>query len=93
VAGRAPQDRGKNNQMILFSRVEPLAGIRWLHADAESLPNERGADRVSARRPGAARAAERVVVSFGPDHAPLERVAVKIVDDRGIESLKIIPVP
>src|SRR5206468_1070999 len=55
--------RGKNNQMILFSRVEPLAGTRWLHADAESMPNERGSDRVSEPRPGAARSAERVVVS------------------------------
>jgi adenine-specific DNA-methyltransferase len=66
--------RGKNNQMILFSRVEPLAGTRWLHADAESLPNTRGADRVSERKPGA----ERVVVSFGPEHAPLEQRQVEL---------------
>ena len=70
--------RGKNNQMILFSRVEPLAGTRWLHADAESLPNERGSDRVSEPKPGAARSAERVVVSFGPDHAPLEQRQVEL---------------
>ncbi len=48
--------RGKNNQMINFSRVKPLGGTRWLHADAET----KGA------KP------ERVVVSFGPDYAPLE---------------------
>ena len=66
--------RGKNNQMILFSRVEPLAGTRWLHADAESLPNTRGADRVSERKAGA----ERVVVSFGPEHAPLEQRQVEL---------------
>jgi len=30
--------RAKNNQMILFSRVEPLPGTRWLHADGESFP-------------------------------------------------------
>ncbi len=66
--------RGKNNQMILFSRVEPLAGTRWLHADAESLPNTRGSDRVSERKPGA----ERVVVSFGPEHAPLEQRQVEL---------------
>ena len=70
--------RGKNNQMILFSRVEPLAGTRWLHADAESLPNERGADRVSEPRPGPARSAERVVISFGPEHAPLEQRQVEL---------------
>jgi adenine-specific DNA-methyltransferase len=70
--------RGKNNQMILFSRVEPLAGTRWLHADAESLPNERGSDRVSEPKPGAARSAHRVVVSFGPEHAPLEQRQVEV---------------
>jgi adenine-specific DNA-methyltransferase len=66
--------RGKNNQMIVFSRVEPLAGTRWLHADAESLPNDRGADRVSEPRPSA----ERVVISFGPEHAPLEQRQVEL---------------
>jgi adenine-specific DNA-methyltransferase len=66
--------RGKNNQMILFSRVEPLAGTRWLHADAESLPNDRGSDRVRERKAGA----ERVVVSFGPEHAPLEQRQVEL---------------
>jgi adenine-specific DNA-methyltransferase len=48
--------RGKGGQMVNFSRVEPLGGTRWLHADAET----RGA------KP------ERVVISFGPDYAPLE---------------------
>src|ERR1700676_1366941 len=28
--------RGKSGQMINFSRVEPLGGTRWLHADAET---------------------------------------------------------
>ena len=64
--------------MILFSRVEPLAGTRWLHPDAESVPNERGADRVSEPRPRAARSAERVVVSFGPEYAPLEQRQVEL---------------
>ena len=70
--------RGKNNQMILFSRVEPLAGTRWLHADAETMPNERGSDRVSEPRRGAARSADRVVISFGPEHAPLEQRQVEL---------------
>ena len=70
--------RGKNNQMILFSRVEPLPGTRWLHADAESMPNERGSDRVSEPRPGPARSADRVVISFGPEHAPLEQRQVEL---------------
>ena len=53
--------RGKNNQMINFSRVEPLAGTRWLHADAET----------KGVKP------ERVVISFGPDYAPLEQRQVE----------------
>jgi adenine-specific DNA-methyltransferase len=48
--------RGKGGQMINFSRVEPLGGTRWLHADAET----------TGAKP------ERVVISFGPDYAPLE---------------------
>jgi adenine-specific DNA-methyltransferase len=38
--------RGKNGQMILFSRVEPMPGTRWLHADAETKPNDRGGSTV-----------------------------------------------
>jgi adenine-specific DNA-methyltransferase len=54
--------RGKAGQKIEFSRVEPLGGTRWLHADAET----KGA------KP------ERVVVSFGPEHAPLEQRQVEL---------------
>ena len=53
--------RGKGGQTIEFSRVEPLGGTRWLHADAET----KGA------KP------ERVVISFGPDHAPLVATQVE----------------
>ena len=56
-----------------FSRVEPLPGTRWLHADAET----RGE-------------AERAVVSFGPEHAPLEQRQV----ERAIEeSHFLVPRP
>jgi adenine-specific DNA-methyltransferase len=48
--------RGKGGHHIDFSRVEPLAGTRWLHADAET----KGA------KP------ERVVISFGPEHSLLD---------------------
>jgi adenine-specific DNA-methyltransferase len=49
--------RGKGGQKIEFSRVEPLAGTRWLHADGETKDAER----------------RRVVLSFGPMDAPLEQ--------------------
>jgi adenine-specific DNA-methyltransferase len=49
--------RGKGGQKIEFSRVEPLAGTRWLQADGETKDAER----------------RRVVLSFGPMDAPLEQ--------------------
>ncbi|MGO9437012.1 MAG: DNA methyltransferase [Terracidiphilus sp.] len=48
--------RGKGGNHIDFSRVEPLAGTRWLHADAET----------KGVKP------ERVVISFGPEHSLLD---------------------
>ena len=62
--------RGKAGQFIRFARLEPLPGYRYLHADGESLPNNDGARSV---REGPAQASQRVVISFGPDHAPLEQ--------------------
>ena len=74
--------RGKNGQYILFSRVEPLQGTRWLHAEAETKPNERGADTVKEKsgkyRGSAADEVKRVVISFGPEHAPLEARQVSL---------------
>jgi adenine-specific DNA-methyltransferase len=63
--------RGKAGQHIRFARLESLPGCRWLHAEGESHPNEEGKDHV--REAGAAYMAQRIVVSFGPEHAPLEQ--------------------
>ena len=49
--------RGKGGQKIEFSRVEILSGTQWIHADAETKESE----------------PKRVIVSFGPDYAPLEQ--------------------
>lgn len=54
--------RGKGGQRIEFSRVETLPGARWLHADAETKEAN----------------PKRVVVRFGPDHAPLEQRQVAL---------------
>jgi adenine-specific DNA-methyltransferase len=54
--------RGKGGHHIDFSRVEPLAGTRWLHADAET----------KGKTP------ERVVISFGPEHSLLEQRQVEL---------------
>ena len=66
--------RGKVGQYIRFARLEPLPGCRHLHAEGETLPNEAGRRSI---REGAASAALRAVVSFGPDHAPLEQRQVE----------------
>jgi adenine-specific DNA-methyltransferase len=63
--------RGKAGQYIRFARLEPLPGCRWLHADGETRPSDEGADRLRETAP--AYSPMRVVVSFGPEHAPLEQ--------------------
>jgi adenine-specific DNA-methyltransferase len=54
--------RGKGGHHIDFARVEPLAGTRWLHADAETKGSK----------------PERVVISFGPEHSLLDRNQVEL---------------
>ena len=79
--------RGKGGQMIHFSRVEPFSGTRWLHADAETKPNDEG---VAKLREGAARDRQRAVISFGPEHAPLEQKQVEMALE---EARKLVPRP
>ena len=49
--------RGKSGQRIEFSRVETHPATKWLHVDAETKEEK----------------SKRVMVSFGPEHAPLEQ--------------------
>ncbi len=51
---------GHGSEKIVFSRVEAMVGTEWLHADAETRERE----------------PRRVVISFGPDYAPLEQKQV-----------------
>jgi adenine-specific DNA-methyltransferase len=66
--------RAKGGQRITFSRIEPMSGTRWLHADAETKDGP----------------AERVVVSFGPEHAPLEQRQVSMAIE---EAQALVPRP
>jgi adenine-specific DNA-methyltransferase len=54
--------RGKSGQRIEFTRIEPLPGCRWLHADGETKENN----------------PQRAVVSFGSAYAPLEPRQVEL---------------
>ena len=81
--------RGKHGQKILFSRVEPLPGTRWLQAEAETKPNDLGADTI--RDPKIIYGQpQRVVISFGPEHAPLEQRQVALAIE---EAQKLVPKP
>ncbi len=81
--------RGKRGQFILFSRVEPLPGTRWLHAEAETRPNDLGADSVREKQ-GIYGQPVRAVISFGSEHAPLEQRQVELAIE---EAQKLVPRP
>lgn len=66
--------RARGGQRINFTRIEPLAGTRWLHADGET----------KEAKP------RRIVVSFGPEHAPLEQRQVALALD---EAQNLSPKP
>lgn len=66
--------RGKGGQRIEFSRLEPLPGTRYLNADGESKSDK----------------PLRVVVSFGPQHAPLEQRQVALALE---EAQRLVPKP
>lgn len=58
--------RARGGDKIEFTRIEPFAGTRWLHADGETKEAK----------------SRRVVVSFGPEHAPLEqRQVAQAIDE------------
>jgi adenine-specific DNA-methyltransferase len=69
--------RGRRGEKMIFSRVEPLAGTRFLHADAE-LMNENGAEPA------------RAVVSFAPEHEPMPPTQVELAL---MEANKLFPKP
>lgn len=69
--------RGRRGEKMLFSRVEPLAGTRFLHADAEVM-NEAGSET------------SRAVVSFSPEHEPMPPTQVELAL---MEANKLFPKP
>ena len=76
--------RGKGGQRVAFVRLEPLPGQKHLHAEGETRPDEAA--------PSAHETAlgVRAVVSFGPEHAPMEQRQV----ERAIkEASHLVPKP
>jgi adenine-specific DNA-methyltransferase len=80
--------RGKRGQYVEFSRLEPLPGTRYLHAIGETRHSDRGAN--SIREKEIPYGEQRIVVSFGPDHAPLESRQVALAID---EAQTLVPKP
>ena len=80
--------RGKAGQRISFARLEPQAGTRSIHAEGETHPDSAGADTV--QESGTAWTPERIAVSFGPDHAPMEQRQVALAIE---EAQTLVPKP
>ncbi len=78
--------RGRDGQRLSFARLEPLPGMRWLHAEGETRPG----DVDGAREPPSGSDAARVVVSFGQDYAPLEQRQVALAVE---EAQLLVPQP
>ncbi len=66
--------RGKGGQKIEFSRAEPHPATKWIHVDAETKEEE----------------PKRAMVSFGPEHAPLEQRQVALAIE---EAQSLVPKP
>ncbi len=66
--------RAKGGKLIEFTRVETLSGTKYLQAEAETKEDK----------------PKRVVVCFGPEHAPLEQRMVEIAID---EARTLVPKP
>jgi len=70
--------RAKGGKTIEFTRVEPLSGTRFLQAEAETkviMPHE---NLFEKKQPTLMDQPKRVVVCFGPEHAPLEQRMVEL---------------
>ena len=61
--------RAKNGNIIQFTRVEPMAGTKYIQAEAET--------KLSPSGGGQGEELKRVLVVFGPEHAPLEQRMVE----------------
>jgi len=67
--------RGKNGQYIKFSRIEPMSGTLHIQAEGETTWSDAGANSV-AEQPAHWKP-QKVLICFGPEHAPLEQRTVE----------------
>jgi adenine-specific DNA-methyltransferase len=82
--------RAKGGKLIEFSRVEPMVGTRYLQAEAETRVELNSKNLFEKEDPTIFQQPQRVVVCFGPEHAPLEQRTVELALDEA-EHLKPKP--
>ena len=80
--------RGKAGQHISFTRLEPLPATHWLHAEGETKHTKSELGGVEDHR--TTFHPERVAISFGPDHTPLEQRQVALAIE---EAQTLVPRP
>jgi len=84
--------RGKGGGKIEFTRVEQLGGTHFLQAEAETKPSTTPSAEAAATPPvqeGSLKP-QRVVICFGPEHAPLEQ---RLVEHAIQEAQTLVPKP
>ena len=74
--------RAKGGKLIEFTRVETLSGTRYLQAEAET--------KLTPDPSGGGEKVQRVLVCFGPEHAPLEQRMVELALE---EAMHLKPKP
>ncbi|MGE5558560.1 MAG: site-specific DNA-methyltransferase [Bacillota bacterium] len=83
--------RAKGGKLIEFTRVEPLSGTRYLQAEAETkieLPNKDLFNKEA--QINIDNLPKRVLICFGPEHAPLEQRIVELTLE---EAMHLKPKP
>ncbi len=69
--------RAKGGSIMEFSRVELMAGTRYLHAEAEQKVEPPKKNLFEKEDPTIFDLPKKVIISFGPEHAPLEQRQVE----------------
>ena len=82
--------RAKGGKLIEFTRVEPLNGTRFLQAEAETKVETGNKNLFDKNQPTLLEQPKRVVVCFGPEHAPLEQRMVELALE---EAMHLKPKP
>ncbi|MBK9504750.1 MAG: site-specific DNA-methyltransferase [Bacteroidetes bacterium] len=70
--------RTKGGNLIEFTRVETLSGTKYLQAEAETKIEISHKNLFDKKQPNLLQQPQRVVICFGPEHAPLEQRTVEL---------------